>query len=118
MRFSLDVGNVGFPLCPPTCESGSFGMAETESPGQAARTELNMSSSDHPPCHGALLPGLLVKDSLGVRKRIKRVQDDVIFWEYVNQAPEGQPQENSTAYEDFADSHFVLPQPGSTRGAA
>ncbi len=77
-----------------------------------------MSSSDHPPCHGALLPGLLVKDRLGVRKRITRVQDDVVFWEYVNQAPGDQPQENSTAYEDFADSHFVLPQPGSTRGAA
>ena len=77
-----------------------------------------MSSSDHPSCHGALQPGLLVKDRLGVRKRITRVQDNVVFWEYVNPAHEGQPQENSTPYEDFADSHFVLPQPGSTRGAA
>lgn len=93
-------------------------MAEKEAPARLHGRSENMSSSDHPPCHGALLPGLLVKDRLGVRKRITRVQDDVVFWEYVNQAPGDQLQENSTAYEDFADSHFVLPQPDSTRGAA
>ena len=74
-----------------------------------------MSSGKQPPCHGALQPGLLVKDRLGVRKRITRVEGDVVYWEYVNPAREGKPAENSTAYEEFADSHFVLPQPSSSR---
>lgn len=76
-----------------------------------------MGSGDKSQCRGALQPGLLVKDRLGARKRITRVQDDTVYWEYVNQ-PAGAPQENSTPYEDFADSHFVLPQPRPSRGAA
>ena len=74
-----------------------------------------MSSGNQSPCHGALQPGLLVKDRLGGRKRITRVEGDVVYWEYVNPAPEGKPAENSTAYEEFVDSHFVLPQPSSSR---
>jgi len=77
-----------------------------------------MSSSDESNCRGALQPGLLVKDRMGVRKRITRVRDDVVYWEYVNQLPEGGPRENATPYEDFADTHFVLPQPSSSPGAA
>ena len=67
-------------------------------------------SSDESGCRGALQPGLLVKDRQGNRKRITRVEGDIIYWEYVNQPPPGAPRENSTHYEDFADSHFVLPQ--------
>lgn len=77
-----------------------------------------MSSSNESGCRGALQPGLLVKDRLGTRKRITRVQGDIIYWEYVNQPPAGEARDNSTPYEDFADSHFVLPQPSSPRGAA
>ncbi|HKU23494.1 MAG TPA: hypothetical protein VJQ50_20955 [Terriglobales bacterium] len=77
-----------------------------------------MNSSDESNCRGALQAGLLVKDRMGVRKRITRVQDDVVYWEYANQLPEGGPRENATPYEDFADTHFVLPQPSSSRGAA
>lgn len=77
-----------------------------------------MSGSEQTKCHGALQPGLLVKDRLGVHKRITRVQDDTIYWEYVGETPEGKPRENCTTYEEFADSHFVLPQPSSSRGAA
>jgi hypothetical protein len=78
-----------------------------------------MSRSDESRCRGALQPGLLVKDRLGARKRITRVQDETVYWEYVNLPSPGAPRENSTSYEDFADSHFVLPQqPGSPRGAA
>lgn len=75
-----------------------------------------MSSSNQPPCHGALQPGLLVKDRLGDRKRITRVLDHIVYWEYVNPVPESRAGEHSTPYEEFADSHFVLPQP--SRGAA
>jgi hypothetical protein len=53
-----------------------------------------------------------VKDRGGARKRIKRVEDDTVYWEYVNQPPSGGARENSTPYEEFVDSHFVLPQPG------
>ena len=76
-----------------------------------------MGSSDESHCRGGLKPGLLVKDRLGARKRITRVQDDIVYWEYLNK-PFGTSQENSTPYEDFADSHFVLPQPNPSRGAA
>lgn len=76
-----------------------------------------MASSEEPDCRGALQPGLLVKDRLGVRKRITRVQDDMVYWEYVDE-PVGASQDNSTPYEDFADSHFVLPQTSPSRGAA
>jgi hypothetical protein len=34
-----------------------------------------MSSSDDSRCRGALQPGLLVKDRMGTRKRITRVED-------------------------------------------
>ena len=77
-----------------------------------------MSGRDDSGCRGALQSGLLVKDRLGVRKRITRVQDDTVYWEYVGQPPAGAPREGSTSYDDFVDSHFVLPQPGSSRGAA
>ena len=77
-----------------------------------------MGSSGDSGCRGALQPGLLVKDRLGTRKRITRVEDDRVYWEYVNQPPAGAPRENSTPYDDFIDSHFVLPQPGGARGAA
>jgi hypothetical protein len=77
-----------------------------------------MSSNDDSECRGALQPGLLVKDRLGVRKRITRVEQDTVYWEYVNQPTAGAPRGNSTSYDDFIDSHFVLPQPGSSRGAA
>lgn len=77
-----------------------------------------MSSSNDSGCRGALQPGFLVKDRGGARKRITRVEDDTVYWEYVNQPPTGAPRENSTPYEEFVDSHFVLPQPGSPRGAA
>jgi hypothetical protein len=43
-----------------------------------------------------LQPGLLVKDRLGARKRITRVQDDTVYWEYVNQPSAGAPRANST----------------------
>jgi len=76
------------------------------------------SSDDESECRGALQSGLLVKDRMGVRKRITRVEDDTVYWEYVNQPPQGEPREKATAYEDFADTHFVLPQPSSSRGAA
>jgi hypothetical protein len=69
-------------------------------------------------CRGALQPGLLVKDRLGARKRITRVENDLIYWEYVGQPPAGEPGQSSTTYEEFADSHFVLPQPSSSHGAA
>jgi hypothetical protein len=39
-----------------------------------------MSSSNESRCRGALQPGLLVKDRLGTRKRITRVQGDIIYW--------------------------------------
>lgn len=77
-----------------------------------------MDSNDESECRGALQPGLLVKDRLGTRKRITHVQDDIVHWEYVNQPPAGESAQNSTPYEDFADSHFVLPQPGPSSGAA
>jgi hypothetical protein len=77
-----------------------------------------MSSRDQSQCRGALQPGLLVKDRQGRRKRITRVQDDMVYWEYVGQLPEEEPREGATTYEDFADSHFVLPQPSSSSGAA
>jgi hypothetical protein len=77
-----------------------------------------MSSSDDSGCRGALQSGLLVKDRLGTRKRITRVEDDTVYWEYVSEAPAGASRENSTSYDDFVDSHFVLPQPSSSRGAA
>lgn len=77
-----------------------------------------MSSSDDSGCRGALQPGLLVKDRLGARKRITRVEDDTVYWEYISQPPPDAPRESSTSYDDFVDSHFVLPQPGSSRGAA
>lgn len=77
-----------------------------------------MSGSDESECRGALQSGLLVKDRMGVRKRITRVEDDTVYWEYVNQPPQGEPREKATAYEDFTDTHFVLPQPSSSRGAA
>jgi hypothetical protein len=48
-----------------------------------------MSSSDEPECRGALQPGLLVKDRLGARKRITRVGDNTVYWQYVNQSPAG-----------------------------
>ena len=77
-----------------------------------------MCSSNDSDCRGALQPGLLVKDRMGVRKRITRVEHDVVYWEYVKQPPTGAPRENSTPYEEFVDSHFVLPQPGAQPGAA
>ncbi|HLK33342.1 MAG TPA: hypothetical protein VKT29_09645 [Terriglobales bacterium] len=77
-----------------------------------------MNSSDSSQCHGGMQPGLLVKDRLGNRKRIVRVQDDVVFWTYANSSPETDQTEHSTPYEEFADSHFVLPQPRPIRGAA
>lgn len=77
-----------------------------------------MSSSDQPGCRGVVQPCLLVKDLMGVRKRITRVQDDKVYWEYVNQPPQGEPREIPTPYEDFVDTHFVRPQPSSSRGAA
>ena len=81
-----------------------------------ARKGQFMASSEESDCRGALQPGLLVKDRSGVRKRITHVAGDIVYWEYVT-APEGETQEHSTPYEEFADSHFVLP-PGSSRGAA
>ncbi len=36
----------------------------------------------------------------------------------VHVLPAGAPRESSTSYDDFVDSHFVLPQPGYSRGAA
>jgi hypothetical protein len=69
-------------------------------------------------CRGALQSGLLVKDRLGTRKRITRVEQDTVYWEYVGEPPPGGPNKYSTSYDDFVDSHFVLPQPGSSRGAA
>lgn len=74
-----------------------------------------MNSSDHFPCRGALHPGQLVKDRLGARKRITRVEGETVYWEYVTSAT-ATPGEHSTAYEEFVGSHFVLP--GSLRGAA
>jgi hypothetical protein len=94
-----------------------FRRPESTAPGMRAAEET-MTSSNESGCRGALQPGLLVKDRLGTRKRITRVEGDNIFWEYVEQPPAGAERENSTPYEDFADSHFVLPQPGSSRGAA
>ena len=76
-----------------------------------------MSSSNDSGCRGALQPGFLVKDRGGARKRITRVEDDTVYWEYVSQPPAGAARENTTAYDEFVDSHFVLPQPGSP-GAA
>jgi hypothetical protein len=76
-----------------------------------------MASSEGSNCRGALRPGLLVKDRSGVRKRLTRVEDDTVYWEYVS-SPSGDSQEHSTPYEDFADSHFVLPQLGPSQGAA
>lgn len=77
-----------------------------------------MGGNNESECRGALQPGLLVKDRQGTRKRITGVQDDTVYWEYVNQPPAGAPAQNSTPYEDFADSHFVLPQSGPSHGAA
>ncbi len=74
-----------------------------------------MSRSDESPCRGALQPGQLVKDRLGARKRITRVEGESVYWEYVTSAA-GKPDEHSTPYEEFVGSHFVLPE--SLRGAA
>lgn len=68
-----------------------------------------MSSNNQPACHGALQSGLLVKDRLGVRKRVIRVEDEVVYREYVNPPADARPGEHSTSYDDFVDSHFVLP---------
>lgn len=75
-----------------------------------------MGNSDESECRGALQPGLLVKDRLGARKRITRVLDGTVYWQYVNHPPTSASPENSTPYEEFINSHFVLPD--SSRGAA
>lgn len=97
--------------------SSDFGPAPKHA-SRSLREGVTMSSSDDSGCRGALQPGLLVKDRLGARKRITRVEDDTVYWEYISQPPPGAPRESSTSYDDFVDSHFVLPQPGSSRGAA
>ncbi len=60
----------------------------------------------------ALESGLIVRDRTGVRKRILRSQGDTIFWEYADRfsAPD-EAQEHSSQFDEFADTHFVVPQP-------
>ena len=78
-----------------------------------------MSSGNESDCRGALQPGLLVRDRAGRRKRITRVEGDLVFWNYVEPTSDSGEPEHSMPYEEFADSHFVLPQQQSpTSGAA
>jgi hypothetical protein len=55
--------------------------------------------------------GLIVRDEAGVRKRILRTEGDNVFWEYLDANSGERHEEHSTAFSEFADTHFVVPQP-------
>ena len=58
---------------------------------------------------------MIVRDQTGVRKRILRTEGETVIWEYEDGArsPE-QPGEQSSPFSEFADTHFVVPQPRRT----
>jgi hypothetical protein len=52
------------------------------------------------------LCGLLVQDTSGVQKRIRRVTHGRVYW--IFSAWQGKPREYATPYSSFVDSHFVV----------
>ncbi len=52
-----------------------------------------------------LRPGVVVKDRVGIRKRITRVDSDKVYWMYADRSDRRQ---HSANYDRFIDTHFVV----------
>ena len=65
-----------------------------------------------------LKPGMVVKDQSGARKVVVRMDDQMVFWRYLDNTQESEWNEHGTAYSDFEDTHFVTAETAPVSKAA
>ena len=71
-----------------------------------------MDNDNQEPCRAGLRPGMIVKDKAGRLKEVTRIEDDKVYWRFTDKSLDTSPEEMSTDYDEFADTHYITPLRG------
>ena len=69
-------------------------------------------------CRKGLQPGMIVMDEAGLFKQVTRIADDKVYGHYTEKMLDTSPQEMVTDYEQFADTHYIVPRRGNQKRTA